>query len=345
VSNRIQANYNDLTLVANTFVREAEAALRLIGQAQQFVDQLAGGAWVGRGAQAFYREMGEVVLPAANRLAKALQDASSATQRIAAAFQQAEEAAAQLFMGALETDLSPRPGETSAPGVLERDAGQRLANDFFDNKRAPYVINAAVPVMDHRFATGTADALKYSVKVGNQMIDILLPAQRDPRAGHFHSVDELAKGLSMLPEGIREHIKRIQVEPIRNPLDPTYAIRFKDPNFRTYMDAGPQGIIRVFPSAVPFGQAFLDTSLLHESGHIVSKRMWGTDPSRSRGWAEWEAAAKRDVFGVSVYGNKDIQEDFSEALVQYNIYKGTQHEGAARARWGNRFRILDSILG
>ncbi len=97
-------------------------ALKIFSAIRMATTHFTSDLWVGRGAQAFYREMGEVVLSAANCLAKALQDASSATQRIAAAFQQAEEATAQLFMGTLETELSPRPSETSAPSVLERDA-------------------------------------------------------------------------------------------------------------------------------------------------------------------------------------------------------------------------------
>lgn len=344
MANRIQADYDRLASAAASFAHESETATRLFSQVKQLVEQLQGGAWIGAGAESFFQEMNELVLPGVSRLINALRDAGGASKRIAEALRQAEEECARLFQGEAILETSPRPGVASAPTVGENDAGERLANDFYDNRRAPYVLNAGVPVMDYPFASGAADALKYSIKIGDQSIDVYFPVNRDPAIGHFHTMKQIADGLSMLPEANRIHIKHIQVEPGRNPDDPKYAIKFNKPNFRSYMDAGPKGIIRIFPSRSPIGQAFLDTSFLHETSHILSKRMWGTDPTRSSGWAQWEAAKRQDGTSVSGYGNQDIQEDFSETVVQYSIYKGGWYDSQARRLWGNRFKILDEIF-
>ena len=72
-------------------VREMERLLlRALGD-------LRDGGWEGRGADAFYSEMEEVVLPAVQRLIAALEDADLTTRQIARTFQSAEEEAAAPF--------------------------------------------------------------------------------------------------------------------------------------------------------------------------------------------------------------------------------------------------------
>lgn len=93
----IQANYDSLKQIQQSFVRQSEQTQQLLQAVKQLVDQLSGGAWVGVGAEAFYSEMGDLVLPAMDRLVNVLGDASSATGRIHDALSEAEQEAAALF--------------------------------------------------------------------------------------------------------------------------------------------------------------------------------------------------------------------------------------------------------
>ena len=53
--------------------------------------------WIGRGSQAFFREMQSEVLPALRRLHKALQKANRVTKEIVQTMQHAEEEASSPF--------------------------------------------------------------------------------------------------------------------------------------------------------------------------------------------------------------------------------------------------------
>ncbi|MCE7948161.1 MAG: hypothetical protein DYG88_12105 [Chloroflexi bacterium CFX4] len=63
------------------------------------MEHLQGGAWRGRGADQFYAEMNADVLPAVERLVKALEEACHCTGTLAERFQAAEREAGALFVG------------------------------------------------------------------------------------------------------------------------------------------------------------------------------------------------------------------------------------------------------
>ena len=94
---RIQADYDALDQIAANFSREADQTRQLLQVVRCCVDQLRNGAWVGRGADSFYKEMEEVVNPAMERMMRALADAASATKRVADALRKAEEEGCALF--------------------------------------------------------------------------------------------------------------------------------------------------------------------------------------------------------------------------------------------------------
>jgi WXG100 family type VII secretion target len=82
------------------FSQHATTTTHLLNALQRQVDQLASGGWRGRGADAFYAEMKDWVLPAVDRLVKALEEACRCTETLAERFQAAEREAAALFVGA-----------------------------------------------------------------------------------------------------------------------------------------------------------------------------------------------------------------------------------------------------
>ncbi len=63
-------------LIATTqvFAKRAEHLQHLHWQVKAHVEQLRSGGWIGAGAESFYAEMKEVVLPALQRLVDALQN-------------------------------------------------------------------------------------------------------------------------------------------------------------------------------------------------------------------------------------------------------------------------------
>ena len=98
-SNRVRVDHDQLAQISRGFQTESDSARGLIQSVRQSMDTLQGGDWVGPGATAFYAEMNGDVLPSLNRLASAMGEASRVTQRISAAFRQAEAEAAAVLRG------------------------------------------------------------------------------------------------------------------------------------------------------------------------------------------------------------------------------------------------------
>lgn len=94
---KIRAEYEQLAAVAGTFASESGQTQQMNNQVIECLNQLYGGDWQGRGARAFFQEMAELLLPAVNRLDKALQEANTETKRIVDTFKQAEEEAEKQF--------------------------------------------------------------------------------------------------------------------------------------------------------------------------------------------------------------------------------------------------------
>lgn len=97
IGNKIQADYDELAAIANQFTQEAAGVEQLMNQITSLVGQLEGGGWIGRGANAFYSEMHDLVNPGLDRLVRALEDAGSATKQISNILSQAEQDASFKF--------------------------------------------------------------------------------------------------------------------------------------------------------------------------------------------------------------------------------------------------------
>ncbi len=118
-SDIIQAQYEQLEQIAVRFGQQAEAAAQTTQRAQQSMRALQAGGWEGRGAAAFFAEMQGTALPATQRLAEALQQASATTRLIVQVMRQAEEEAAAPFKGGW---AGAQAGSDGAFGDLEPGA-------------------------------------------------------------------------------------------------------------------------------------------------------------------------------------------------------------------------------
>lgn len=94
---RIRADYEQLRRIASLFGRESQQAAQMLRRVKNQVETLRAGEWVGKGANDFYREMSNDVLPSLTRLAKALEQAQRTTDMINRIMKNAEEEAARLL--------------------------------------------------------------------------------------------------------------------------------------------------------------------------------------------------------------------------------------------------------
>jgi WXG100 family type VII secretion target len=90
MSERIEANYDDLANIDNRFLAQAGVVEQLMSTLSNQMGHLQGGGWIGRGANAFYTEMDQLVLPSMQRLRQALEEASRTTRQVITTFENAE---------------------------------------------------------------------------------------------------------------------------------------------------------------------------------------------------------------------------------------------------------------
>lgn len=334
----IQAQYENLEGIAQRFGQRAEAHIELHSRVERSFQALEQGGWEGKGAEGFTSEMNGEVFPAMQRLIDGLEEAQSVTLQIKDILQKAEEEAASVFRdgGGSSAGGSAAP-PASIPDVVETPPGT------FDDRRIPYTIGPAQEVPDHPFRSGTADALRYDVEVGGRTIPVYVPKDSSALSGSIHTIDEVAKGLAALPEPSRNLVVQVNVEPGPNPDDAYWAQEYNDPNFSSYMTAGPDGVIDIYPASPQMSQDYLDGTMVHETGHIWSAQNWGSDANDAR-WNDWKAAMGDDPSVASKYAKAAPSEDFSETLQLYYQVRGTPEEAAARSRMPARFKIIDDIL-
>lgn len=227
----------------------------------------------------------------------------------------------------------------------------------FDSRRRPFTLTGPEEVKGYNFQSGSADAQKYEVAVGGRNISVYVGKNQDPTQT-YHSIDEVAKGLAALPPASLERVVSVRVDPKQNPDDAYWAKEYKIPNFRSYMTAGADGNISIYPGRN--SQEVLDGSLIHETGHTLSKQLFGENTNGGVGdflkhlfgktvWNDWKNAMKDDGISPSVYAQQSAasgapDEDFSETLELYMKVKGTPQEAEIREILPQRFALLDKIL-
>lgn len=98
MADEFRADYDELEAIARKFADLGERARRVKEQMQQQYDQLIGDQnWIGRGSDAFAREMDGEIFPALERMIRALEETSEATNRISSIAQDAEDDASARF--------------------------------------------------------------------------------------------------------------------------------------------------------------------------------------------------------------------------------------------------------
>lgn len=93
----IRSDYDQLRSMAQAFRGQSEEVTKHQQALKSQVDDLQGGNWIGKGATAFYQEMGDTVMPTMQRLQRALAEASRITQQISQIMKAAEDEASGCF--------------------------------------------------------------------------------------------------------------------------------------------------------------------------------------------------------------------------------------------------------
>jgi hypothetical protein len=207
----------------------------------------------------------------------------------------------------------------------------------------PYTFTGPVEAPGHAFPAGNADALRYEVEIDGQRIPVFISKDQDPSRGDYHSIDEVARGLASLPPASRALVQQVNVNGQRSPNDAYWEQVYGEPGFRSYMTAGADGIVDIYPSAGKASQEEMNSSLIHETGHVLSNRNWGSSTDDPR-WDAYKAAIASDGFVPSNYARNAPTEDFAETLVLYSMVRGTPQEAELRALMPNRFRLIDELL-
>jgi WXG100 family type VII secretion target len=96
---QIRADDDSLLESAKIFARESSSMGGTLQRVKQQMETLQSGDWVGQGANAFYREMQDEILPALGKLGSALAVGDRVTRQVQQIIEQADEEAARLFRG------------------------------------------------------------------------------------------------------------------------------------------------------------------------------------------------------------------------------------------------------
>jgi hypothetical protein len=177
---------------------------------------------------------------------------------------------------------------------------------------------------------------------GGLDVPIVQDTRPRPAGEHQHSAQEVATALSHLPPETLRLVHRVVIHSEPNPHDKFWEQEYGRPDFRSYMTAGADGTVDIYPTTHATPEPFLETSLIHESGHLWSNRLLGPDHTGSR-WTQWKKAAGADRLAPSNYATSSPAEDIAETSALYLSTRGTPAFDEYRKLFPNRFAYLDVL--
>ena len=207
------------------------------------------------------------------------------------------------------------------------------------------ITEGPVDVSGYGFASGTADAQRWTVKVGEvdaTPISVYLP-KNDLEEGLFlPTIEEIVTMLASANERTRRSIVTVRGNPGRNPSDRSLGAARGLRGFRSYMTAGAEGIVDIYPQARAFGAADQRVGAEHESGHVVSMRAWGNSPHGPK-WAPWREAMRKDGFASSAYAKTNILDDFAESWAMLMEVEGSARETEVEILMPARYKLMKTL--
>ncbi len=162
-------------------------------------------------------------------------------------------------------------------------------------------------------------------------------------SGYQTSVKSMGQALAIVPGPIFRLLSAVMIEPMQNPDDEYWKNQFRNPYFHSYMVAGIDGIVHVFPTPLPEVQDTTDSCLAHEMGHVLSLRFWSEQLDHP-GWKNYVKAVKSDRIRPSNYSRQSPHEDFAETFRLYVLYHRLAQYKYLEKIFPARFEIISNLL-
>lgn len=203
-------------------------------------------------------------------------------------------------------------------------------------------VTGPTEIKDYAFSGKKADGEAWIAKFSDS-VEFTIIAPKGPTPGyHNHTVQDTAEAASHLSKQVRSMIKKVMLNPITNPQDPYWATQYKRPNFHSYMTAGVDGIVTIYPEKAAdalSAPTAMSNAMVHETGHTWSYKTWGVDTTKGK-WQDWKKAMAADKVAISGYATSSIVEDVAETIRLYQISKGTPTSAEYQKIVPHRFAIL-----
>ena len=149
--------------------------------------------------------------------------------------------------------------------------------------------------------------------------------------------------LASANEHTRRSIAMVRANPGHNPEDAHWAQVKHLTGFHSFMTAGADGAVDIYPHTAATPADDLRTSAEHESGHIVSIKAWRGNEGGPK-WTPWREAMRKDGFSASSYAKTGVMDDFAEAWAMLMEVEGTVREKEVEILMPNRYKILKAFL-
>lgn len=94
---KIRIHYDEMTQISQMFKQQEDAIKQTNRRLKSQVETLKSGEWIGKGANKFYQEMDNQVMPSMVRLEKAMGQAAQVTKKIHTIMHQAEDEASSVL--------------------------------------------------------------------------------------------------------------------------------------------------------------------------------------------------------------------------------------------------------
>ncbi len=227
--------------------------------------------------------------------------------------------------------------------VSAKDALPGVVSEPVTTATTTYKLTGPTEHKEYQFQGTKADAEVWEAAYSDGT-KLTIAAPKGPTPGlHNHSVAKAAEAGSYLPKSTRAVVNTVLLNPIKNPKDPEWAVKYNTPGFTSYMTAGKSGIVTIYPKEVDKDLAsdeYMRGTMIHETGHTWSYKTWGTDTSKGK-WVDWKKAMNEDKTAVSQYATNSISEDVAETIQIYVSTKNSPRNAEYRKIVPNRFKMLD----
>jgi hypothetical protein len=246
----------------------------------------------------------------------------------------------------LSTKSEEEQGKTLTGLIGNQAAMPAVVDEHVDAKPVEVTLAGPTEKKGFAFRGKTADAESWQATFSDgTKVEIVAPKAPEP-GYHNHSVQDAADAARYLPKQNRAAIKQILLNAVVNPQDSYWAAQYHRPDFHSYMTAGAAGIVTIYPNKTekPMPNAnYMRGTMIHESGHTLSHKLWGNDETKGK-WLDWRKAMAADGVSVSGYAMAALGEDVAETIQVYGSTKGTPRFEEYKAMVPNRFAILTREL-